>query len=60
MLYLEPPAKPAAGGFLGRFRRRPARQANACLTGEMPAGPVNLVVDVGPKRAGQLPVEVRG
>ena len=59
MLYLDPPPKTAPGGFLGRFRRGPSRQANACLTGDPPAGRVNLAVHVGAKLAGQLPVEVK-
>jgi tRNA (mo5U34)-methyltransferase len=58
MLYLEPP-KPAEAGFLARLRRAPARQANACLTGELPAGRAPLVVHVGPKCAGQVSIEVR-
>jgi hypothetical protein len=59
MLYLEPPPKPAEGGLLTRFRRPPARQANACLTGEPPVGPAPLVVQVGPKCAGEVTVNVR-
>jgi hypothetical protein len=59
VLYLEPPAKPAPRGLLAQFRRGPARQANACLTGEPPIGRVNLLVDVGSKRAAQLAVEMK-
>jgi hypothetical protein len=59
MLYLEPPLKPAGGGLLARFRRAPARQANASLTGEPPVGAVPLVVQVGPKCLGALTVNVR-
>ena len=58
MVYLEPPGKPAAAGLLTRFRRAPARQANACLTGAPPAGRVPLVVHVGPKCAGEQIVDV--
>ena len=42
-----------------RLRRAPARQANAALTREHPAGPAPLVVHVGPKRAGQVLVDVK-
>jgi tRNA (mo5U34)-methyltransferase len=58
MLYLEPP-KPAETGFLARFRRAPARQANACLTGDPPVGRVPLVVHVGAKCAGQADIDVK-
>jgi tRNA (mo5U34)-methyltransferase len=58
MLYLEPPPKPAET-LLARLRRAPARQANACLTGEPPAGRVPVVVHVGTKRAGQVEIHVR-
>jgi tRNA (mo5U34)-methyltransferase len=59
MLYLEPPPKTTPTGLLARFRRPPARQANAALTGELPAGPAPLVVHVGPKCAGQATVDVK-
>jgi tRNA (mo5U34)-methyltransferase len=58
MLYLEPP-KPAATGFLGRLRRAPACQANACLIGAPPAGRAALAVHVGPKCAGQVYIDVK-
>jgi hypothetical protein len=59
MLYLDPPAKQATGGLLSRFRRTPARQLNAGLTGDMPAGQASLVVRVGEKIAGVALLEVK-
>lgn len=59
MLYLDPPAKQATGGLLSRFRRSPARQLNAGLTGDMTAGQASLVVRVGEKIAGEALLEVK-
>jgi tRNA (mo5U34)-methyltransferase len=63
MLYLEPPAKKVhtglLAGLLGTFRGAPARQVNAGLTGEMPAGRAPLVVRVGGKIAGESALEVK-
>jgi hypothetical protein len=59
MLYLQPPAKPAPAGWLSKLRRAPARQVNAGLTWEMPAGRVPLVVQVGDKIAGESVLEVK-
>jgi hypothetical protein len=59
LLYLEPPAKPAKPGLLARFRRAPARQVNASLTAEIPAGRAHLVVYVGEKIAGESALEVK-
>jgi hypothetical protein len=59
MLYLEPVAKTAPAGWLARFHRPPARQANASLTSELPAGRLPLVVRVGAKIAGEAALEVK-
>ena len=60
MLYIEPPAaKPVPSGLLGKFRRAPARQLNAGITGDMPAGRWSLVVRVGEKIAGESVLEVK-
>jgi hypothetical protein len=63
MLYLEPPAKKVhtglLAGLLATFRSAPARQVNAGLTGEMPAGRAPLVVRVGGKIAGESALEVK-
>jgi hypothetical protein len=63
MLYLEPPAKKVhtglLAGLLGTFRGAPARQVNAGLTWELPAGRVPLVVRVGGKIAGESLLEVK-
>jgi hypothetical protein len=58
MLYLEPPSKEAPRGLLGRRRSAP-RQANAALTGSLPAGRVPLAVRVGGKLAGECIMDVR-
>jgi tRNA (mo5U34)-methyltransferase len=57
--YLEPPAKGDPKGLLAKWRRAPARQVNASLTGEMPPGRVPLVVRVGERMAGKSLVEVK-
>jgi len=59
MLYLEPPAKSAPSGLLAKLRRAPARQVNAGLTWEMPAGRVPLVVRVGDTIVGESALEVK-
>jgi hypothetical protein len=59
MLYLEPPVTKVPRGLLARFRRAPARQINAGLTWEMPAGRVTLVVRVGGKIAGESSLELK-
>jgi hypothetical protein len=45
--------------LLARFRRAPARQVNASLTAEIPAGRAHLVVYVGEKIAGESALEVK-
>jgi tRNA (mo5U34)-methyltransferase len=57
--YLEPPAKDDPAGLLAKWRRAPARQVNASLTGEMPPGRAPLVVRVGDRIAGKSVVEVK-
>ncbi|HEX3742891.1 MAG TPA: DUF1698 domain-containing protein [Bryobacteraceae bacterium] len=59
MLYLEPPVRPEPGGLLARFRRRPARQANAAFTGEVPLGTASFAVRVGDRTAGESVIEVK-
>ena len=60
LLYLEPPPTPAAGGFWSRFRRKPpARQVNACLTGDPPVGRVPLEVQVGGVSAGRILIRLK-
>ena len=58
MLYLEPPNS-APTGVLAKLRRAPARQVNAGVTWEMPAGRAPLVVRVGEKIAGEAVLEVK-
>jgi len=63
MLYLEPPAKSAPAGWFYRLhttlRRAPARQVNAGLTWEMPAGRATLAVHVGEKVVGESSIAVK-
>jgi hypothetical protein len=59
MLYLEPPPETMPGGLLARLRRPPKRQANASVTGDLPAGRLPLVVRAGTKIAGQTSVEIK-
>jgi len=58
MLYIEPP-KPKPVGLLSTFRRAPARQVNAGLTGDRPAGRAPLAVRVGDRIAGEFNIEVK-
>jgi len=58
MLYIEPP-KPKPAGLLSTFRRAPARQVNARLTGEMPNGRVALAVRAGDRAAGEFNIQVK-
>jgi tRNA (mo5U34)-methyltransferase len=58
MLYIEPP-KPAPAGLLSTFRRTPARQINAGLTGDRPNGRVPLAVHVGDRIAGEFNIDVK-
>jgi len=58
MLYIEPP-KPKPAGLLSTFRRAPARQVNAGLTGDRPAGRAPLAVRVGDRIAGEFNIEVK-
>jgi len=58
MLYLEPPAKSVPKGILPKLRRPHARQVNAGLTWELPAGRTAFAVHVGDKVVGEFNVEV--
>ena len=59
MLYLEPPAKAAPTGLFSKVRRAPARQVNASVTWEIPAGLAMFAVRVGEKTVGQSKIEVK-
>jgi len=59
MLYLQPPAESPSAGLFANLHRAPARQANAGLTEEMPAGPAPLVVRVGGRIVGESYIEVK-
>lgn len=59
LLYLEPPAKSTPTGLLAKLRCEPARQVNAGLTWEMPAGSAPLVIRVGDKIAGESILELK-
>jgi hypothetical protein len=59
MLYLEPPAKSVPKGILPKLRRPHARQVNAGLTWELPAGRTAFAVHVGDKVVGEFNVEVK-
>jgi hypothetical protein len=58
MLFIEPP-KPHPAGLLSVFRRAPARQVNAGLTGEQPAGRTPLVVRAEGRIVGESNIEIK-